>query len=230
MPRVLLFTKLPQPGRVKTRLGAQIGMEQAAAWHRALVLDLLAQLGPEPAGCPLVLALDQPGDPTPLFEASGFAVPLYVQRGGDLGQRLANAHEDMGGADAGNAVIFIGSDCPLVTPDLIGEAARALEETDLVLGPAEDGGYYLLGLARQTPAQRLLSGGIRWSSPHALADTLSNAQGLGLTFRHMLSSFDIDDAASLGRFVSLMRQSPGAAARWPNAWRLAEGERSEKKL
>lgn len=217
MPRVLLFTKLPQPGRVKTRLGARIGMEQAAAWHRALLLDLLVQLGPEPAGCPLVLALDQPGDPATLLEAAGFTVPVYVQRGGDLGGRMANAHEDTGGA-----VIFIGSDCPFVTVETISQAASALEEAELVIGPAEDGGYYLLGLAQRVSAQRLLAGGIRWSGPDALADTLSNAQGLGLTFRHMLSSYDIDDAASLGRFVSQMRQTPGAALRWPNAWKLAE--------
>lgn len=115
--------------------------------------------------------------------------------GADLGERMSNAFEIVLGNDSGKAVI-IGSDCPEMSTEVLEEAFRALDASDVVLGPATDGGYYLLGMRRFVPE---LFRDKQWSTPSVLTDTLSDAQRLGLSVRLLPALSDLDDEADLIR-------------------------------
>jgi rSAM/selenodomain-associated transferase 1 len=118
---------------------------------------------------------------------------LRPQRGGDLGEKMAAAFEEAFASGARRAVL-IGSDVPWVTRETVVEAFRSLEDHDLVLGPARDGGYYLVALERQRPE---LFEGIAWSTPSVLASTVERAGILGLTVRLLDPLRDIDTLQDL---------------------------------
>jgi hypothetical protein len=105
----------------------------------------------------------------------------------------------------GDRVLVIGADSPQVPPERLREAAAALDRADLVLGPTDDGGYYALGLRRWAAG---LLDGVRWSTEHALADTLSRARALGLSCELLPPAYDVDDAASLWRLVEELEHLP----------------------
>ncbi|MGI8558463.1 MAG: TIGR04282 family arsenosugar biosynthesis glycosyltransferase [Solirubrobacteraceae bacterium] len=135
MPALAVIAKAPAPGRVKTRLCPPFRPDQAAAIAEAALLDTLASAG-EVAAERHVLVLD--GAPEawlpPSFE-------LLPQRGGGLAERLAGAFEDLGGP-----ALLIGMDTPQVTGGLLADGLARLSESDAVLGPASDGGYWAIGL------------------------------------------------------------------------------------
>ncbi|WP_255205084.1 DUF2064 domain-containing protein, partial [Actinomadura sp. BRA 177] len=143
----IVIAKEPVPGRVKTRLTPAYTPAEAAALAEAALRDTLTAVAAAPAGR-RTLALD--GAPGPWLPA-GFTV--LAQRGGGLDERLAAAFAD---AWAGRPLVLLGMDTPQVTPGLLTRAARDLEHRDAVLGPAADGGFWLLGLRR--PDARLLRG------------------------------------------------------------------------
>lgn len=139
LPRVAIFARYPVPGKTKTRLIPAIGKAAAAALHRRLVEHTVAAV--QASGLPYELRMT--GASLDDFAAwLGRDVPLVVQGDGDLGERLARVPAP---------VILIGSDCPDLTPAHLRRAAQALDDSAAVLGPAADGGYWLLGLARQLP-------------------------------------------------------------------------------
>jgi len=189
------MAKHPEPGRVKTRLAAAFGAERACALYRAFVLDLAERLRTLPyavtwafwpAAAPFADVL--PG------------VRCRPQRGRDLGERLAGAVA-AAFAEAPGPVLVIGADAPHVPAESLAEAARALGGTaDVVLGPAEDGGYYLIGL--REPAD--LFAGIAWSTPSVLAATRGRAERLGLRTHLLPPSFDVDEPADLLRLRALL--------------------------
>jgi glycosyltransferase A (GT-A) superfamily protein (DUF2064 family) len=108
---------------------------------------------------------------------------------------------------------IIGSDIPAITPVHLDAAFRALGEADAVFGPATDGGYWLVGLAPRARRRRGLFAGVRWSSEHALGDTLESLpRGMGVAFLETLE--DVDDAASYARWRALLtRRRPASGAR-----------------
>lgn len=190
--RVLVFARWPVLGRVKSRLAAGIGAEAALAVYRELLAithDAVAQ-----AGVPSTVWLaDEVG---PLLNEN----EAWLQRdarlqalGGDLGYRMAEAFA-AAFAEGAKQVVIIGTDCPgLRASHLIG-ALTHLGEADLVLGPATDGGYYLLGL--RAPCAKLFERKA-WSTATVLADTLADAQRLGLRVALLPPLRDVDDAADL---------------------------------
>jgi rSAM/selenodomain-associated transferase 1 len=168
MERVLgLFAKWPEPGRVKTRLAAATSAGWAADVARAFLRDLAVRLAG--VGDRRVLAF-APRDAGALFaDAMGASFALVPQSDGDLGRRLATFFTDEFAAGAA-AIVVIGTDSPTLPNAFIDQAFAALEQADVALGPATDGGYYLVGCARRVPP---IFDGISWGGPTVLAETVA---------------------------------------------------------
>ncbi len=186
---VIIFLKAPVAGRVKTRLGAEIGCGRAAALFRAMTARTIARARSGPWRTRL--AIDPPG------AAGGFAniwpptLEQVAQARGDLGDRMTAA---IRAAPAG-PVVIIGADAPGLRGRHIREAFTALGRADAVIGPAEDGGFWLIGLARRRAAPGLFAG-VRWSTPEARADALASLPA-GFSIETLETLTDVDDASSL---------------------------------
>ena len=193
------MAKHPAPGRVKTRLAATLGAERACALYRAFVLDLAERLD----------AL--PYDVTWAYwpAAAPFATLLprarcRPQRGADLGDRMANAV-----AECGGPAVVIGADAPHVPAARLEEAVEALAgAADVVLGPADDGGYYLIGLRAPTPA---VFAGVAWGTSRVLTETLARAGGLRTLL--LEPCFDVDTPADLVRLSDVLARGDVALPR-----------------
>jgi rSAM/selenodomain-associated transferase 1 len=188
------MAKHPEPGRVKTRLAARLGPARACALYRAFVLDLADRLVALPYA--VTWAYWPPAAP---FAALLPAARCRAQRGADLGERMANAVGDAL-AEAPGPVLVIGGDAPHVPAARLADAASALAAgADVVLGPADDGGYYLIGL--RSPAPRLFRG-IAWGTSRVLADTVAR---VGTLRTHLLlPSFDVDEPEDLARLAAVL--------------------------
>jgi len=165
---LLIFLRLPEPGRVKTRLIPAVGAERAASIYRELVERVAATVAAVRRPGLSTWAMVEPG--TRLDEAAGWlgeGLRYVAQARGDLGDRLESAFRRAFDEGAPR-VVAIGTDCVELTPDLLAEAFERLNESDAVLGPARDGGYYLIGLSR--PVADLFAG-IPWSTAETAAVT-----------------------------------------------------------
>ena len=160
---LVIMVKEPRPGRVKTRLGRDIGMTTAAWWYRHQTRTLLRRLQDPRWQIVLAVAPDHEGLQSRVWPAHF----LRLQQGtGDLGRRMARAL-----AATRGPTLLIGSDIPGVRPHHIARAFQSLRPGGAVIGPAPDGGYWLVGLdhPRHTPS---LFKNVRWSSKHTLIDTV----------------------------------------------------------
>ncbi|MDP7549307.1 MAG: TIGR04282 family arsenosugar biosynthesis glycosyltransferase [Alphaproteobacteria bacterium] len=161
--QLILFVKAPRLGAVKTRLGAAIGPLAAWRFYRCMLTELWRRLGRDGRWrAVLAVSPDQGAARWP----SG--LPRIPQGRGDLGRRMARAMQAHQGP-----VVLVGGDIPDLDRRHIAQALVALKRADVVFGPATDGGFWLVGLRRGHWAGRLFRQ-VRWSSPHALADTLAN--------------------------------------------------------
>lgn len=201
-PALLVFAKAPVPGRVKTRLAATIGAAAAAAVYRELAATTLAHAAAaRRSGA--VAAIELWCDPDPDHEdfralAALAGATLHRQPAGDLGARMAGAIADALQRHA--AVLLVGTDCPLLDAAYLARAAELLAGHDAVLGPAEDGGYVLVGATRPLRFAR-----VRWSSPHALADTEAEFAAAGLSWRAAATLWDVDTPSDLARWRAATR-------------------------
>ncbi|MEM6621687.1 MAG: TIGR04282 family arsenosugar biosynthesis glycosyltransferase [Pseudomonadota bacterium] len=192
-PKVVVMAKEPRPGRVKTRLARDVGVVSATWWFRHQVRRLLRRIGNDPRW-QVVLAVS----PDHAVAASCWPahLPKVAQGTGDLGARMGRALAQFGPGP----VLVIGADIPGVDRAAIAEAVAVLRGRDGVLGPAPDGGYWLVGLrlgARRLPAK--LFEGVRWSGPHALSDTLATMGPLRVGFATTLDDVDtVDDLRRVG--------------------------------
>ncbi len=187
---LVIFLKEPRPGRVKTRLGRDIGMVEAAWWFRHQAARLIRRLRRD-RRWRTVLAVS-PGREGLASRVWPAHLPRWPQGPGDLGDRMGRALRAM----PPGPVIIIGADIPGLTTRHVAEGFRLLGRHDAVLGPAPDGGYWMIGLrrgGRAVPAG--LFRGVRWSSPDALADTVASLAPLDVGFAATLR--DIDEAADL---------------------------------
>jgi uncharacterized protein len=175
--RLILFTRYPVPGRVKTRLIPALGAEGAAALHRRLVLRTLrtARAACQAADAVLEVRFDG-GREEGVRHWLGVNGLCRPQQGNDLGERMANAFAESFG-EGSEATVVIGSDCPGLTAETLLEAFNRLAQRPVVFGPANDGGYCLLGLARMVPE---LFRGIAWGQETVLARSVEALQKLGL--------------------------------------------------
>lgn len=186
---VFVMVKAPVAGRVKTRLGAEIGMGRAAAMFRMLTKRTLHEA--QGGDWRTVLAVDPPAAAHDAAQFWPTHLPRVAQGRGDLGARMAHVFRH---APPG-PVLIIGADAPDLRARHLRGAFDALKGADAVFGPAEDGGYWLIGLSRKRAAPDLFDG-VRWSTKHALADTLKTLpQDFDLRMLERLH--DIDEAADL---------------------------------
>jgi rSAM/selenodomain-associated transferase 1 len=178
---------------VKTRLAREIGADTAARLYAAFLRDTLATCGAV-RSAQLFVAYDPPASRT-AFAALAPAAVLVEQPDGDLGHRLRAAID--AAFERGFArVVVVGSDTPHLADADVALAFDELDRHDVVVGPALDGGYYLLGLARAAP--RLVED-IAWSTSTVLAATLERARSLGLSCALGPSTFDVDEPLDLVR-------------------------------
>ena len=180
--------KEPRAGRVKTRLGRDIGMVPAAWWFRHQVRGLLRRIDDPRWQTVLAVAPDRAGMMSRVWPAH---LPRIAQGGGDLGARMGRA---LRRAPKG-PVCIIGGDIPDITPPRIAEAFRALGSHDAVFGPAPDGGFWLIGHRRTRALPAQLFANVRWSSAHALADTAATLRGHSIA--RVATLRDVDTVADL---------------------------------
>jgi hypothetical protein len=190
-----IMAKAPEPGRVKTRLCPPLSPADAAELYRCFLLDKIAQARGV-AGAERVLAY-APAQAAVVFEALAPGFTLLAQRGADLTARLVAVCAELfrSGCDA---AILIDSDTPTLPTERLDRAVAVMSDGghDLVFGPSEDGGYYLIGLRRPHPE---LFEGMRWSTPTVLEETLRRAHALGLSSTRLSAWYDVDTAADLVR-------------------------------
>jgi hypothetical protein len=191
MRRLEVFARSPLPGRVKSRLSPALPARLAAALYSGLLADTFLAAAGARVDERWACWADEPA-PAP----GGFR--SRAQRGGDLGERLRNAFEELLPLEADRALI-LGSDTPSLTPAHLEEAFVALESHDVVLGPTTDGGYWCVGLGRPVPA---LFRDIPWSTREVLTRTLVRAHGEGLRVATVATLPDLDTPHDLALLVA----------------------------
>jgi rSAM/selenodomain-associated transferase 1 len=187
---VLLFAKQPARGKVKTRLAREIGEARATALYEAMLHDSVERSRAVRARSAIAYS---PVGGTAFFAQLAPEATLLLQPEGDLGARLRSAF-DTAFALGFERVAALGSDAPHVPAAWIDEGFERLASSPAVIGPAEDGGYWLIGLARPEP--RLFER-VRWSTPSVLADTRARAAQAGLELAELQATFDVDTAEDL---------------------------------
>jgi rSAM/selenodomain-associated transferase 1 len=184
--KLIVFCKAPRPGLVKTRLAASLGAEQASVIYGQLVRTVLQRVQ-QVSSVQIRFA-----PPDAWTEVAGWRLSptwdLKPQPDGDLGQRMLQAFTAAfeSGADR---VVLIGTDTPELHESDVREAFTALRRDDVVLGPAADGGYWLIGLSEPHPS---LFEGMEWSTDQVFSETVRRAQGRGLTLHLLRVLEDID--------------------------------------
>ncbi len=197
---LVVFMRAPRLGRVKRRLARDIGAVAAWRFHRIAAARLLRRLaGPgrsgRPGGWRCWLAVTPDRDVEAVGRWAGRPWQALAQGPGDLGQRMGRVMTAL----PPGPVVIVGADIPDLTAAHVAAAFRRLGDHDWVIGPAEDGGYWLIG-ARRRPHLRLPFEGVRWGGAHALADTLA---GLGQASVAKLEILrDVDRGADLARLAA----------------------------
>jgi rSAM/selenodomain-associated transferase 1 len=195
---ICIFAKPPVTGQVKTRLAAALGQEHAAELARAFLEDTIAAAR-ELTWAEAVVASTGP-------VACG--VPVLLQGDGDLGARIERVMR--AALQRAPYAIAIGADAPALPSRFLEAAREALERADAVIGPADDGGFYLLGLRRCSEG---LLAGLPWSSPETFAHTAARLRERGLRVEVLERWFDVDRPEDLERLRKLLRDGKIRAPR-----------------
>lgn len=204
-PLLYIFARAPEPGRSKTRLIPRLGAAGAAALNAAMIEDVLALT--RAVGARRVLAAaDRPDHPFLAEMAAREGIPVVAQCEGDLGARMAAALA--AGLNEAERVCIIGSDSPTLLPAQIAAAFARLDTADVVLGPAEDGGYWLIGSRR--PLGQVLADTV-WSTPTVLATTRARVEQAGLRVALADLHWDVDEPSDLERLGRVLAAEPRLA-------------------
>lgn len=189
LPTIALFARFPTPGAAKTRLIPALGADGAARLHRVLVERTLATI----RASKLPFAVHITGSPPEDFAAwLGEHVPLVEQGEGDLGARLARVQAP---------AILLGADVPGLTAAHLTAAAEAMQQGEVVIGPALDGGYYLLGFTRPLP---FVFTAMQWGTDAVLPETLARLAAHGITPTFLGPQDDCDRPEDLARWPDLV--------------------------
>ena len=204
---VIIFAKAPIPGLAKTRLIPVLGEEQSALLHAALAERAIVTA--QKSGAEAVELCCTPNCDAAFFQycAEDFDVTLTEQGDGDLGERMLRAFDDV--LQEFDKAVIIGADCPAMTAKHIRSAAQALDDVDVVLMPAEDGGYVLIGATR-TDAR--MFAGIDWGTPEVLSAQRLNLVSCGLKWLETDTLWDVDRPEDLERLKALQ---PALEFVWP---------------
>lgn len=185
---LIIFTRYPEPGKTKTRLIPILGAEGAAKLQRQMTEQKLAEAKKLQQIHPLYIEVHFTGGTQQLMQDWLGNLTYKQQSQGDIGCRMSAAFQTA--FEAGmQRIVLIGIDCPDLKVELMAEAFQALNKHDLVLGPAKDGGYYLIGLNYLLPE---LFRGINWSTSEVLGQTQDIAQKLDLAVAYLPILSDID--------------------------------------
>lgn len=189
--RILIFCKAPVAGTVKTRIARELGDDAACRLHEALATRMISaaitsELAPVEIWC-------APSTDHPFFDS--FAAIRRLQEGEDLGARMSAALAKVLAEGADRAVL-VGTDCPPIDGEYLEWALRELDSSDAVLGPADDGGYGLIGLTRPCPAA---FSGIAWSTPSVAEETLARFAGQKMSVSLLDQIWDVDERADIDR-------------------------------
>lgn len=211
---VVMMAKAPQAGEVKTRLCPPLTLEAAAALYRGFLLDTIAKIAALGTAQPIMSYAPASGE---AFFAG--AVPHWIrlpQHGADLGARMHNCFTQLL-AQGYDHVLLTGSDLPTLPPAIFRQAIQlaASPQIDVILGPSEDGGYYLIGLRAPCPA---LFEGMTWSTSEVLAETVRRATRVGLRIAYLPTWYDIDTPADLTRLQAALKQPYTHALHHTRAW------------
>lgn len=186
---VMVFVKNPEPGKVKTRLAADMGDERALSVYMCMADITITRARTTDADMHIFFSSDIPSRwPFSGGSGAGIGAALHRQRGDDLGERMQNAFRDV--FESGyERVVIVGSDCPELTKRHLGDAFTALDNHDVVIGPARDGGYYLLGMKSLHDE---LFVNKSWSTATVFHDTRRDARRLGLAVAELEVLSDVD--------------------------------------
>lgn len=207
--RILVFAKEPEPGTVKTRLVPLLGEQNAASLHARFVHNTLhmacsAGLSPVELWC-------SPSVETPFFQdcAQHYDITLHPQSAGDLGRRMHHAISDT--LERAMSAVLVGADCPGLCAADLTEALDALAQgAGAVMGPARDGGYFLVGLTQPDPS---LFTGIEWGTSTVFAETAKRLDAAGIGYHCLAARDDVDTPEDYQR---LLREAActGQEYRW----------------
>ncbi len=206
---VLLFVKFPEQGKVKTRLASVLGEAKTLELYRNFVLDVLDVLRGADARCQVWYHPESAKKEMKRWLGDNYE--YYPQKGEDLGQRMKNAFKKAFRQGYREAVL-VGSDIPDLTPGIIGDAFSELDSHDSVMGPAQDGGYYLIGFGRDSFYPALFDG-IRWSGPGVFDGTMHAMESAGATVGLLPELSDIDTIYDLRKYFERARHTGSESSR-----------------
>ena len=197
---IILFTRFPQPGRVKTRMIDRLGPQGAAQLHTKMTEQVICQIQPALQTRKMQLQIYYcGGSQQEMADWLGRNCTLCIQQGNDLGRRMEHAFAQtiQQGAER---ILLIGADCPDINADIITSGLEKLNSHDLVLGPTADGGYYLIGLCAPGNKTKILFNSINWGTDQVLEQTLIQARKGGLSCTLLPQLHDIDRPEDLVYF------------------------------
>ena len=200
---LIIFIKYPEKGTVKSRLARHFGEEFAAGLYENFIFDLLTTL--QTIDCQLYLYFYPPEKEAELKSLFGDNYIFRAQQGADLGDRMSDAFT-RSFAEGIASVVLIGSDLPDLPRRIIEDAFTALEDRDAVIGPAVDGGYYLIGLKKNTFTPDIFRG-LDWSTSSVLARTKNKFEACDGRLKFLEEWHDIDTGADLLSLIARSQKS-----------------------
>jgi len=207
---VILFVRLPEPGKVKSRLAQDVDGALVQHLYECMVLDAIDML--KKAKAPFRICFDPPAAQERVREWLGQAYSYMPQTGEDLGVRMEQAFIQVFSEGVDDALL-IGSDIPSLTAAIIDAAFRSLSVCDAVIGPAKDGGYYLIGFKKRT-FERGIFHAMTWSTKSVFCETLKKLERALLTVHQLPELRDIDTREDLEALLSdAQHMEPGASSR-----------------
>jgi rSAM/selenodomain-associated transferase 1 len=220
-PLLVIMAKAPRPGKVKTRLTPDLSPETVTAFYRCLLDDTLA-LARSLSDVEVAIMCPE-SDVNELSQLAGNDVSVVAQEGAGLAAGLTSVFVHFAEGRQRRTIAF-NSDSPHLPRSVLEDAFATLAEHDVVVGPTDDGGYYLVGAKASHPA---LFGSDGMGTSTALERLLSNARALGLSVGFSAPFYDIDVADDLSRLAAELRMTPTSAprtAQWLKEWELAAAQ------
>jgi rSAM/selenodomain-associated transferase 1 len=196
---LLVFVRAPTPGKVKTRLARSLGDEKAAEFYRLCIDVALEEIGQLSRDVERYISFAEPINKCEVKRLTNLGFKVVVQEGENLGRRLCKAFSTVLKSGA-RRVVIIASDVPDLSASIMREAISGLDNSDVVIGPCYDGGYYLIGMKE---LHQELFHGISWGTERVYQQTLDAAEESCLTVRQLPILIDIDTEADLQRWVDM---------------------------
>jgi len=205
--RLVIFTRYPEPGKTKTRLIPYLGADGAAELQREMGIHVLSAARAFTKENPADIEVRFDGG-NPLFMRHWLGFDLIYQGRGDLGARMSRAFPKA--FAAAERVVIIGADCPSITPEDIADAFNTLHKSDIVVGPTEDGGYYLIGLRKEALKADFtaLFRDMHWGTDRVFDETVSRARKLGWVLTLLEKRRDVDRREDIEWWQYLKKQAP----------------------